>query len=639
MSTDEDATFPQRGMAIAADDYLQRCRAALDEDGRLDGITLIATLPAAAGRDEGVLWLGGWCEASHRRNGDVVLLNPWDARESIDAFEDGCWQATRWLAGELAPRLNQLHEIDLAPAYWDMLTTPWLLHMVSVVTERYLRLTTARRLVPAGHIAVGPMVEPPRNGSDAIDRYISDSGNLEIFSRIALACRWPTSERSTPGSGESGVAPPRGAARMRLGGVLLERAAIRGALKATASRIVHGRHAGREVLLLAVPFASPSQVRRLRSGMSGVRAGSVHELAPRSKSRPTQGHVDRDARSLLTDGIVAPGELEVLLARLVPDLIPRSFVEDYEEVTRLSRARYGSPCPTVIGNYFVDEPQNEYLGRVAASGSRIAFAQHGGSYRQSRVDAIERLEVRDGGTFLSWGWEGPGARRAASPKLAQLKDTHRGGDKVLIVEVQLPRYVLRFNTWPLAEQTERLTLDLGRFVRETSVRGLAPHLLLKPATDNDTYGHVRSPDVDAVPQTDRTISPYATDWMKVARIAVVTYPATSLIEAMVIGVPMIGLWDRARWEERDDASSHFEHLEHLGVLFADPEEAAERLGDVYSRATEWWLSADIQTARRAFLQRFARTESWLADWRAALAALKTADSAACASGPHNPTRR
>ena len=101
-------------------------------------------------------------------------------------------------------------------------------------------------------------------------------------------------------------------------------------------------------------------------------------------------------------------------------------------------------------------------------------------------------------------------------------------------------------------------------------------------------------------------------------VAVITYPDTPLIEAMVLGVPVIGIWNTELWEMRSDAAPHFEELAELGIIYSDPRAAAAKLDDVYARADRWWAEPAIQAARRRFLERFATPGDWRRDWVQAL---------------------
>ena len=568
-----------------------------------------------------VLCLGGWCLPPAGLSA-AFLPNPWDDRDGVPLFEEECWRLARWVLDGISPRLNDAHEEQRPARYWELLVAPWLLHAVSVVVERYVRTLAASAISAGAPFAVAPALTPPATGDEALGRYIEDAGNLDLFSHIVGLLGLPadSTARSPSVANEAGEDADAGhLARLRL--AARNRAALWRNLDLTLTRLVHGRRRGRRILVLAYPGITAAQVARLRRGATGLRVGSARELTISPSVDMSGITIDWNRRTRLVEGLEGRNGAERVVAGLLPALIPMSLIEGYQRVCQASRARYGEACPVVMGNYYTAEVQNEFIARVGAAGDQIAFAQHGGSYRQSRVDAMERLEYRPDGRFLSWGWEGPGATVAPSPRLSRLRDTHRGGDDVLLVEVQLPRYLVRFNTWPLAEQGEALPNDLAAFVCEASSRGLGERLALKPATDGDAYGRVRSPIVAELRRVDLLRSSYAADWMQRARVAVLTYPATAFIESMVIGVPLIALWDRAVWEERDDARAHFEALEALGVLFRDPVLAAARLSEIYDYANEWWHGPEIQSQRLAFLHRFARTDRWREAWTRSLEAL------------------
>ncbi len=133
----------------------------------------------------------------------------------------------------------------------------------------------------------------------------------------------------------------------------------------------------------------------------------------------------------------------------------------------------------MLGNYAADELQNEHVARCAAAGRRIAFAQHGGFYLQAPVNAQERLEVRSDCDFLSWGAEGPGVRPMPTPRLERIRDTHAGGDAVVIVEFLEPpdAYPLRFASQPMANQAYAPSRLLAELVEAADLS--RTHLVLK----------------------------------------------------------------------------------------------------------------------------------------------------------------
>ena len=297
---------------------------------------------------------------------------------------------------------------------------------------------------------------------------------------------------------------------------------------------------------------------------------------------------------------------------LLPRMIPRSVLEGHAEFVTYARHRYGAPTHLVLGNYAADEVQNEHVARCVAAGRRIAFAQHGGFYFQARVNAQERLEVRPCCDFLSWGAEGPAVRPLPSPRLERIRGSHAGGDTVVIVEFLEPpdAYPLRFASQPMANQAYAPSALLAGLVEATSVS--REHLVLKRFPSHLDAHRRRLPVLEALPHDFAPGG--AVEWMRQARVAVIPYPDTPFIEALVLGVPTIGLWDRSLWELRDDARGPFDALFEADVIHEDPRAAAAHLDAVYADPAGWWDAPATRAARDTFIQRFARPGDWLTAW-------------------------
>jgi putative transferase (TIGR04331 family) len=215
--------------------------------------------------------------------------------------------------------------------------------------------------------------------------------------------------------------------------------------------------------------------------------------------------------------------------------------------------------------------------------------------------------------FLSWGGTGEGVRPLPSPYLCTLRDRHRGGRRVLLVECIMPpdAYLIRFNTTPHGNQGYRQAEQLAEFVR--SLGTARPHLFLK-RFPQFIAGAERDPALAALPHRPPPTRRTAARLMMDSRLVVVPYPDTPFIESMVIGAPTIGIWEDELWNMRDDAQPPFDELRAAGVIFSDASAAAAHADAIYGRANEWWRSTDVQAARRSFLDRFALTGDWLAEW-------------------------
>ena len=603
-----------RAGAVAAfeDAYVERARHELG--GRLAGVeaAILDRRPLAGHK---VALAGWWCPEDASPD-LVVLPNPWDDRTAIADHEAYCWALSERILAWLAQGLNEHHGIERGSVYWDVLLRSWLAYVLSASLDRRLYCLALARLCPELPVAAGPPLPVPATMVDAVRVLRTDLGNRALGSELArpLGLRLEALEQQAPSARAS---PPLRSPF--LGRVLIAfELAIDLAVRTTTST-----RRGRSVALVRSPGMSPIDTLRLYRRVHGLRMLP----GPRQATVPAGASGDGGARGRLSDLAEADEKTAALVAAACR-LLPRTVIEDYAALVARSARAYGRPCALVAGNYGPNDAENEFLARCADAEQPLAFAQHGGTYLQARVHAAERLERRSGSLFLSWGGTGKGVRPLPSPYLARLRDRHRGGDRVVIIEWAVPpdSYVFHFSTTPLGNQAYHHSALVPEFVR--SIEAVQDRLFLKrfPAF---LEGAERDPALAALPHRPPAARRTAVRLMAVARLAVITYPDTPLIEAMVLGVPTVGLWETDRWELRDDAQAQFDHLRDAGVIFSDPGAAAAQVDRVYDRADEWWGSAEVQAARRAFLDRFAASGDWLAQWSAFLREL----SGGRATGP------
>lgn len=583
--------------------FAERARLSLGEHWTLDRIRWIVPAPGVAvDADDGeALLLGWWCSPPA---GTVqpVLPNPWDDPEGIHLYRDLVHAAHARLIAELAARLNALHGTQEPPAYWDAILGGWLNDVASVTADRSLLCRAAATLAPQARFLVVPPPPPPRNCAEALDRHVSDDGNLGLFSLLVEALRLP-SEPGEPAPTPPNFAPPGRAAR--LAQALQHPPTLARTLSPKAMPLLFGGRRGRRALVINVPLRLVDAA-WLRRRAPGTRFGSP---AGRAWSTAKSGKELREQLRGL-DGGDDPGGT---LATLLPALLPRSVVEDYPKFAAKSRRRWGDPCGLVNGNLNFDEVQNEYMGRCLTAGRNVALAQHGGGYRTYAVNNWEQVELRPDVTFLSWGWRGEGIRPLPSPYLSRLRDSHHGGEAVVLIEIILPRYLQRFVTYPQGSQTARLGEQLLAFVEAVGRPEVRAELVLKRSIAQGVYRALRDPRLERLPHR-RFRSPRATDWMRRARVAVVSYPDTTFIEALAIGVPTIGLWDPQLWRIREEARPFFAAFEQAGAIFADPAAAAARLDEIYDSALLWWRRPALRAARDEFLEHFGLSGEWRPAW-------------------------
>lgn len=583
-------------------------RARVGAPGAVEGVLLGRETDAPP--SGGPFIAGWWCRPGVDPR-VTVLANPWDDRSAIALYDDHAWHLTQGLLAHLARTLDELHGLPRPLIYWDLLLVHWLHGTVTAAIDRLLFLDAARALAPdAPFLSEPSTLATPATLAEASNEQLHDPWNVAflrtVCQRAELAMRdVPASRPSVPRS--AAVPTPRHVA-----------AVLDAVPRVLSRRLVERRLAsfeGRRIALLGATSISPRQLLALARDAPGLR---VAPIAGQGLTTARSGGL-HSGRERLTSELAGAERLGALL----PTLVPRSVLEAHSELVRVSERRCGPPSNLVHRNYAWDDVENEFLGRSAAAGRTLAFGQHGGATFQLAVASTERHMHRDGRRYISWAASvDDNVRPAADPYVQTLRDTHRGGSSILLVEWMTPpySYTYRFTSTPIANQVFTEEMRLVRFVQAAGSE--RTHFVLK-GFPGAAAAAARHPALRSLPLAERWRRRPAPHWMRHARLAVVTYPDTPFIEAMVIGVPTIGLWDPALWEMRDDVAAHFELLEQLGVVHSDPERCSAKVREVYESADAWWSTPEIAAARTAFLHRFAVAGDWRAQWAAALRELAT----------------
>lgn len=577
--------------------YLERARDAIAP--HLQDIQLVAPDRLARPAPPGAILAGWWVDeaaASDR----VLLPNPYDGLETIATMESWVWEVVQGFAPKLGDGLDAAAGRALRGAvYWRVMLAPWLVHLVSALADRRLFCRAVAELLPSVPLAVPDVPGPPASTAESVQRLRTDHGNAGLLATLAPHLNLHTiADEPPPASHAVPTGRPTASALARMLIALAPGAAL---------ALLPRRRLG----LVGLTRLTPRQLVVFETRVKGLaplpRPSARRATAERSARAPDPG-----ARARL--GLTPSADpLEQLAIDAIAQLLPVSLFEGYEEVQRESARRYGRrPLHVVVGNYSIDECQNEFLARCRTAGRRFAFSQHGGMYLQSPVNAQERLELGPDSVFWSWGADGTGVIPTPNPYLDQLRDSYRGGTRITIVEALEPpdAYVVRFAGHPLANQgyeTRQMLADLVRSLPESR----RFHLALK-RFPSPTSAPARPDVLEAVPADGPAGG--ASGWMAASRLAVIPYLDTPFIEAMVIGTPTIGLWNPQRWLLRPDLEPLFERLREVGIFHSNAASAAAHIDRVYDDVNRWWTMPKVSASRAEFIARFAMPGDALAAW-------------------------
>lgn len=100
-----------------------------------------------------------------------------------------------------------------------------------------------------------------------------------------------------------------------------------------------------------------------------------------------------------------------------------------------------------------------------------------------------------------------------------------------------------------------------------------------------------------------------------SRILLLDSPGTSLLEGMAENVPTVCYWEPDTFPFCKQAEPYFARLAEVGMLHYSPQAAASWVNKHWNNASGWWQTSDVQDARLAWKDQFARnSQFWWFQW-------------------------
>ena len=343
-------------------------------------------------------------------------------------------------------------------------------------------------------------------------------------------------------------------------------------------------------------------------------------LLPRSTHPSDQtetGTVDRNIEDRFPDTFLR------LYGRLVSATRPACYGADFSRWDAWASRRRFAPGRLFVDNLGSQLTENNFLTATALErGERVVSAQHGGHYGTSIATPVPAHSEYAGHAFLTWGWKEQEDAAAnfvpvPSPHLSRIRNAHgRRIQKLIFIGTQMEVYGHRFHSDPSISRW----LAYRRMKREF-VGGLngaiREQLAYRPYEKVETlldapYLQRSFPDLKVLE------GPLVPELLR-CKLAVIDYSGTSFLEALAANVPTIAYWNPDDWPMSRQAAPYLDALADCGLLHRDASSAAAKVNGIWDDVEGWWRSEAVQSARRAWCHRYARTATlWQWHWAKAL---------------------
>ena len=524
-----------------------------------------------------------WDDAGNQQRFFPLPPDPFANAEAVDLAAKEANGAALQLIEHFGKRYNMLKKTSLSGRFWHMALGPFLLLAAHMLAERQKRVLDLVALYENKRLRV-PLLpaDIPFAFADSPDFMIRGVQNVYfnhyVFSRIVEA-----------------VAPPQWH--------LVYQPAPRGPEIADDDIKVPLRIRCRARLrhrLLTLPFPY----------MKGFRPWQTMLLSLAVlQNKRTRQDQSLDFSLYCREPLVWRFPAEALISAWMPESIRKASLPGNIQPPREDRP---GPLRGMSPVYSQDDAYRLHLASLLEQGCRLFAVQHGANY--GNLQSIGGLPFEySRHAFYTWGWDShesapSNAVPLPHPTLVSIAGAHKERERSLIlVGTEMSTFSYRLKSRPQAKALLAYRAAKLEFLRSAAQNiGETGTILYRPyfktAGGLDDAAHV----LRRLPQTGICTGDL-TRHILGCRLLVLDHYGTTLHMALAADVPTLAFWKTGDWGFDRESTWACGILREAGILFETPQEAAARATEIWPDVAGWWRNNVIQSARKLWMTRYART--------------------------------
>lgn len=567
--------------------------------------------------DDRIVFLGEWCKLYSRKDfwgkldcaGIPEISEMWrDGRKISESIQE-CDSIYESALAALTESLNGIHGIHEDRQYYRIILGNWLLTFINVAYERYYSLDFALKRHGGINTRLldGSQYIVPADYNDFISAVSQDFYNLQLYSQT-LDAMGMVFER------KKAATPMTQTARLESGGRDLKSGLVNLAMKAASLKSFFSK----ETITLTEPYFKYSPA----SSYYGLVSRSNGNLVFDNMNYPYSFGFSVD--SLLREKLEAGGAetgFGKVLSRLIKCNMPAIFLEcfgrfrDFVNGLPIARSKVFATLNSMHHNNVYKFFMAENHGKV-----KSLIIQHGGCYGTENKMVIEDYEKSVCDRFYTWGWSDGdktvplNTGEVGSLKIAGESRRAAADRNVCLIMTLQPRYHYRFRFEATNYNFSRIMDgDISFLSRldSTKIKKVV-RFYMNDKTGWDVKVRFEESGVEYVEDVSKKKFSELIDDIY---ICVFDHLGTAYLESLALNRPTVVFIDRKYFKFRDSAQPFFDTLEKVKILHYSPESASDHVGRIYGDADKWWRCRGVQDARRAFVERYARTtKNWAGEW-------------------------
>jgi putative transferase (TIGR04331 family) len=568
-----------------------------------------------------VSFLGEWCKLYHRREEWTkldyeTLPHHWTNRSKLKKDHDYLRLLYERVLTLLAEKLNSIHNTNKSNRYWRIILGPWLTTYLPVMFDRWecLRVYFENTSGPVKTYSIINKEYPlrPNDTLDFIERLAcSDAWNHVNFMRI-LQSQYVGKIDVVP---LVGVTYPEPVNSSNVAASQPSNKLVTLSISKAMQLLDHLALRWNKIIIIGHNLNKIDYV-RLSFGLGQIPAMYRSILGATNTNQPTRYKIIDFLTEIDDIGLGAYEDFEAYLRTAIIADVPASLFEEpllsYQPIRE-----FGAGEPQIIFtcySHWFDDQFKFIAAESVERGTKLLVGQHGGALPLTMDYFNHDEDISD----CSITWFKPYlAKQIQLPplKLTQPVVPQNNRTICLVIGCELPRYVTRARSAPIAEENLRQfeeTVELCKMLDKDA----RASLLIRPyPTDRGWATGNRYEDLFGADRVAQRNGLSLSADISRSKLIICTYPETTFAEAMLSGVPTILYRSPNYWGAIPEAAELIKLLKNASILFDDPIQAASHVNRVWSNVAKWWSQEDVLFARASFVQIACRsTSKWKSEW-------------------------
>ena len=550
-----------------------------------------------------IIFLGKWCNkydniAKLGEKKYKMLDYHWDDRQKLLNDYKYLNNLNKRLIKKLTIELNRYHKTNFTERYWKIIIGPWLITFIQIIFERYENLNNLfkKEKVNETIIAeINPNIMIPKNYEQFSRLTLTQTWNHFIYSSILNFdnFKFKIDKKYHEFKNEE-----------RYENYLKPKSLLRiNKIYELFVRIFRKMNKNEEILISESYLGLVDEIKLCLKLKTIPRFDTAYHLPNSNISK------NRDKISLNYD---CENIFEEFICELIPKQIPKSFIEDFNDIKIKSEEMCWPKKPKIVfTSHFLQKTlQSRYVAEnVEKFGTKLIHGQHGGVYGQYLFTSMQDYELDVCDKYLSWGWTLPDKEKIISfgilKNINKIKYNKKSENLLMVLRSQT-LYTHKLNSYSGTNQIAKYFEDNVNLCKELDKNIIENNLILrlharKFGWNEDMLFKSQIPKIKidsgylAIPKL-----------LNESKLALHTYIGTGYLETLTSNFPTIIFANLKECLVNSETKEYLKILEKVNIFHDNYSSAAKFINNNWNNIDEWWNKEETQNARNIFCEKFAK---------------------------------